>query len=78
MLIDYNRYNLGWRPSIQPITLTTLGNMVLQLYTAGPSPIPEGAKITADSYKDVFNALIGSADFFRQLTGGISDYVGLS
>ena len=38
-------YELGWRPSNTPITLLSLGAMVLELYTAGPEPIPEGVKI---------------------------------
>lgn len=37
----------GWRPSPTPITLTSLGAMVLQLYNANPGKVPEGATIAA-------------------------------
>ncbi|KAF2764722.1 Cloroperoxidase [Teratosphaeria nubilosa] len=51
-------YNLGWRPSAEPITLVSLGEQVLQLYLAGPEPAPEGLEITANSYKDVFEGIV--------------------
>lgn len=40
-------YALGWRPSKAPITLLSLGSMVLQLYGSSPEPVPEGARILA-------------------------------
>ena len=40
-------YNLGWRPSVAPITLPSLGQMVFELFNANPENVPEGAKITA-------------------------------
>jgi len=40
-------YELGWRPSALPITLMSLGQMVLELYQANPQNVPEGATITA-------------------------------
>ncbi|RMX71801.1 hypothetical protein D0869_15264, partial [Hortaea werneckii] len=44
-------YELGWRPSTVPISLLTLGQMVLQLSAAAPDPLGEAANVTADSYK---------------------------
>jgi hypothetical protein len=40
-------YELGWRPSVAPITLASLGVMVVELYAQSPEPISEGVKITA-------------------------------
>lgn len=40
-------YALGWRPSAEPITLTTLGQMVLELYAANPESVPEGETLVA-------------------------------
>lgn len=37
----------GWRPSPSPITLNSLGQMVLQLYQANPGRVPEGKTIAA-------------------------------
>jgi len=70
-------YKEGWRPSPEPITLASLGALVLELYTQSPQPAKEGLKITAESYKDAFIALIGSAKFFSELTGDICSAVGL-
>lgn len=70
-------YNLGWRPSKAPITLASLGVMVAELYASGPEPIPEGAKILADSYKNVLMGLVGGSEVLGNLTGGISGLVGL-
>lgn len=38
-------YELGWRPSKVPITLASIGAMVVELFAVGPEPIPEGANI---------------------------------
>jgi hypothetical protein len=38
-------YDLGWRPSAAPITLASLGVMVVELFGVSPEPIPEGLKI---------------------------------
>ncbi|TKA81678.1 hypothetical protein B0A55_01340 [Friedmanniomyces simplex] len=70
-------YDLGWRPSAEPITLLSLGQQVLQLYTAGPEPVPEAQTVTADSYKDVFEAIVGGSEILANLTGGLSTAVGL-
>ncbi|KAK5125344.1 hypothetical protein LTR85_000453 [Meristemomyces frigidus] len=70
-------YALGWRPSTSPITLPSLGNMVFELYTANPAAAPEGAKVTADSYKDIFEFIVGGSQAFNNLTGGFSSAVGL-
>jgi hypothetical protein len=40
-------YNLGWRPSKSPITLASLGAMVVRLYGSSPAPVPEGTRILA-------------------------------
>lgn len=50
-------YDLGWRPSALPITLTSLGNMVLELFAANPEAVPEGVRITVDTVKDVFEGI---------------------
>jgi len=40
-------YALGWRPSATPITLMSLGQMILELYNDNPQALPEGATVTA-------------------------------
>lgn len=68
-LFEHERlpYNMGWRPSTVPITLQTLGDMVLELYLANPQALPEGLTVTADTYKDLlegvgpFEGLLGNA-----------------
>ncbi|KAH9828197.1 putative sterigmatocystin biosynthesis peroxidase stcC [Teratosphaeria destructans] len=70
-------YDLGWRPSAEPITLASLGEQVLQLYSAGPEPLPEGLEITAHSYKDLFEGIVGGSEILANLTDGISSAVGL-
>ncbi|KAL9087826.1 MAG: hypothetical protein Q9159_003423 [Coniocarpon cinnabarinum] len=50
-------YDIGWRPSAQPITLETLGQMVLELFANNPEEIPEGITITVDTVKDVFSGI---------------------
>ncbi|KAK4570054.1 hypothetical protein LTR86_003024 [Recurvomyces mirabilis] len=70
-------YALGWRPSAQPVTLPSLGNMILELFNANPQKVPEGAKITADSYKDAFEVIVGGSEVLANLTGGISSALGL-
>ncbi|KAF1923551.1 Cloroperoxidase [Didymella exigua CBS 183.55] len=70
-------YNLGWRPSKAPITLNTLGAMVAQLFGNSPEPVPEGARIVADSYKDALVAIVGGSKSLANLTGGISEVLGL-
>lgn len=47
-------YELGWRPSTQEITLATLGAMGGELMAANPNRFDEGALITADTLKDVW------------------------
>ncbi|KAK3630574.1 hypothetical protein LTR56_017372 [Elasticomyces elasticus] len=70
-------YDLGWRVSPTPITLTSLGQQILALYASGPQPVPEGAKVTADSYKDIFEVIVGGSEILANLTGGLSTAVGL-
>lgn len=38
-------FDLGWRPSPAPITLVSLGAMIVQLVASGPDPVAEGAQI---------------------------------
>ncbi|KAB8349476.1 hypothetical protein FH972_023503 [Carpinus fangiana] len=61
-------YELGWRPSTQEITLLTLGNMVFELFGAGPEPAPEGLKVTADTYKNAFEVVNGVLPILGNLT----------
>ncbi|KAJ4384797.1 hypothetical protein N0V86_000400 [Didymella sp. IMI 355093] len=70
-------YNLGWRPSKAPITLASLGAMVTELYAVSPEPIPEGAHILADSYKDAIVGVVGGSEILANLTEGISSALGL-
>ncbi|KAK5109492.1 hypothetical protein LTR62_006944 [Meristemomyces frigidus] len=70
-------FELGWRPSAEPITLVTLGNMVLELYAANPENVPEGATVTANSYKDIFELIVGGSEVLANLTDGISSSLGL-
>jgi hypothetical protein len=39
-------YSLGWRPRSEPITLNSLGAMLVNLYANNPSAAPEGVRIT--------------------------------
>lgn len=70
-------YNLGWRPSKAPITLGSVGAMVVELNANSPEPIPEGSRILADSYKDALVAIAGGSKILANLTEGISSALGL-
>ncbi|EMC98499.1 hypothetical protein BAUCODRAFT_428193 [Baudoinia panamericana UAMH 10762] len=70
-------FELGWRPSAAPITLQSLGNMVFELFLANPQNVPEGLTITANSYKDAFEAVAGGSNILANLTDGLSTSVGL-
>ncbi|KAH8635910.1 hypothetical protein IG631_07744 [Alternaria alternata] len=70
-------FELGWRPSVLPITLPSLGAMVVELQASSPEPLPEGVKIVADSYKNVFIAVAGGSNILGNLTAGISEALGL-
>nr|POF06924.1 putative sterigmatocystin biosynthesis peroxidase stcc [Quercus suber] len=70
-------YNLGWRPSSDAVTLESLGAMILELDAANPNALPEGAKVLADSYKDLFEVIIGGSNVLNNLTQGISSVLGL-
>ncbi|KAH6865929.1 Peroxidase, family 2-domain-containing protein [Alternaria rosae] len=70
-------FELGWRPSVLPVTLPSIGVMVAELFAVGPEPVPEGAKILADSYKDALFAVVGGSNILGNLTGGISEALGL-
>jgi hypothetical protein len=51
--------------------------MVVELQASSPEPLPEGVKIVADSYKDVFIAVAGGSNILGNLTAGISEALGL-
>jgi len=70
-------YELGWRPSKAPVTLVSLGAMVAELFAVSPEPIPEGAMILADSYKDALMGVVGGSEILGNLTQGISKALGL-
>lgn len=62
-------YSLGWQPSTSPITLLTLGQMIVELTAAnGADAVPEGVEITVDSYKDVFEGIQGVSEILGNLT----------
>lgn len=69
--------DLGWRPRAEPITIPSLGQMVLELFNVSPQKVPEGKQIAADSYKNVFEVLIGGAEILNEITDGLADAVGL-
>ena len=64
-------YNLGWRPSQRPITLDTLGQMVLELFAANPQAVPEGITITVDTVKDVFAGIDPLTGLLANATGNL-------
>ncbi|QIW98292.1 hypothetical protein AMS68_003810 [Peltaster fructicola] len=70
-------YELGWRPRAEPITLPSLGQMVFELFSISPEKVPEGATITKDSYKDIFEVLVGGSEVLNNITAGLSSAVGL-
>nr|POF17963.1 putative sterigmatocystin biosynthesis peroxidase stcc [Quercus suber] len=61
-------YSLGWRPSKDAITLETLGTMILELDAVNPAALPEGVTVLADSYKDLFEVLVGGSNALNNLT----------
>ena len=69
--------DLGWQPRAEPITIPSLGQMVFELFSVSPQKVPEGGKIAADTYKDVFEALIGGKEVLDEITGGLASAVGL-
>ncbi|USW53428.1 Putative chloroperoxidase [Septoria linicola] len=70
-------YHLGWRPRAEPITLPSLGVMVLNLFNVSPSKVPEGQKIFADSYKNVLELTAGGSNVLNNITNGLAAAVGL-
>lgn len=69
--------DLGWQPRAEPITIPSLGLMVLDLFGVSPQKVPEGKKIAQDSYKDVFEVLVGGSKALNNITGGLAEAVGL-
>ena len=39
-------YNLGWRPRAEPITLPSLGQMIVEIFAVSPDKLSEGYTIT--------------------------------
>nr|ANZ54411.1 heme-thiolate peroxidase HTP7 [Leptoxyphium fumago] len=70
-------YELGWRPSSVPITLASLGAMVVELYGVNNEAIPEGGIVVADSYQDALELIVGGVEVLANLTEGISSAFGL-
>ncbi|KAM0689363.1 hypothetical protein Q7P36_011441 [Cladosporium allicinum] len=70
-------YNLGWRPRAAPITIPSLGQMVFEISLVSPDKLSEGGKITADSYKDVFEFAYGGSEILNNVTSGLASAVGL-
>nr|POE51549.1 putative sterigmatocystin biosynthesis peroxidase stcc [Quercus suber] len=68
---------LGWRPRKEPITIPSLGEMVFNLFSVSPEKVPEGQRITKDSYKDAFELLIGGSEILNNLTSGLSSALNL-
>jgi hypothetical protein len=50
-------YELGWQPSKLPVTLMTLGQMILELIEANDDAIPEGLEVTTNAYKDALEGI---------------------
>lgn len=70
-------YDLGWRPSKAPVTLVSIGAMVVELFGSSPQLVPEGARVLGDSYKDIFEGIVGGSEILANLTMGISSALGL-
>lgn len=64
-------YNLGWRPSTEPITLNTLGTMIItQLYPANDEALPEGLEvITIGAVRDAFSGINPVTGLLGNVTG---------
>jgi len=51
-------YELGWQPSKLPITLMTLGQMIIELVAAnGDDAVPEGLSVGLNAYKDALEGI---------------------
>ncbi|KAM0703604.1 hypothetical protein Q7P35_009543 [Cladosporium inversicolor] len=70
-------YNLGWRPRAEPITLPSIGQMIVEIFAVSPEKFSEAGTITADSYKDVLVALSGGSEALNNITSGLASAVGL-
>lgn len=64
-------YELGWRPSTAPITLPSLGQMLLELFLASGETVPEGFQITADSYGDLLESVGPLAGILKNETAAL-------
>lgn len=71
-------FDIGWRASPSPITLTTLGEYILELYAANPDNAAEGLTLTAGTLGSTLATLVGGANVLSNLTDGISDALDLS
>ncbi|KAH7094493.1 Peroxidase, family 2-domain-containing protein [Paraphoma chrysanthemicola] len=70
-------YGQGWRPSTVPITLASVGAMVVQLIASGSEPVPEVGRIVGDTYKSLVVSAVGGSQVLSNLTEGISAVLGL-
>lgn len=43
--------DLGWKPRAEPVTVASLALMVTELFAVSDEKVPEGKKITEDTYK---------------------------
>jgi len=66
-------YELGWTPSKSPITLQTLGDMIMELIAANGDAVPEGLYVTANAYKDALEGI----DPVTGLLGNATNALGL-
>ena len=62
-------WELGWRPSAAPVTLDSLGAMVVELLAADPQVVPEGVVVTVDTVKDVFEGVDPITGLLANATG---------
>ncbi|KAI8942801.1 hypothetical protein NX059_000844 [Plenodomus lindquistii] len=70
-------WELGWRPSRVPVTLGSLGGMIVRLGAESPGPEVEGERVGRDTYKDLLIGLAGGSKALAALSGGISEALGL-
>lgn len=40
-------YNLGWRPRVEPVTLPSIGQMIVEIFAVSPDKFSEAGTITA-------------------------------
>lgn len=73
-------YAEGWRPTVEPTTLTSLGQMILELNLANGEEVPEGVILSAHSLQAVLVGVNGTTGAVQnaglyaiaKLTGALS------